>query len=243
MIGAIAVLTIIVLFTAMMIIHQRRLLRLYKEKVGVEINTLERERRRMSEDLHDELGPILAGIKLKLNGMDPSPGADEAIMNQVQDNLTGLLTRMKEISNDLMPVVLVKKGLVAALQSSVNEFNRSGSMEIRFAAETIHPLPDGIQTNLYRICQEIITNTIRHADAKHLDISIRLEKQLLIVLSEDDGKGFDSDLARLHGIGQGLRNLFNRTELLGGRMFLETSPGKGTRHRIEIPIQTNYATD
>lgn len=236
LIACLIVLVLVIFFTATMIRYQRRNLSLYKEKLAAEITTLEKERTRMAEDLHDELGPVLAGIKLKLNSLDRLDERDQAVLNKVHLDIAGLINRMKDISNDLMPVVLIKKGLARALENAAEEINHNGGLHVLFSTGKLPELPPLVAVNLYRICQEIMTNTIKHAQANELTIHLQQMEGKLILTTVDDGKGFDHRHSSSQGRGYGLVNLHNRTEMLGGELYVDSSPGNGTKYRIEVPI-------
>lgn len=236
LIACLIVLVLVIFFTATMIRYQRRNLALYKEKLAAEITTLEKERTRMAEDLHDELGPVLVGIKLKLNSLDGLAKEDQVVLDKVHLDIAGLLNRMKDISNDLMPVVLIKKGLVRAITQAADEINRNSGLHVMFSSGKLPELPQSVVINLYRICQEIMTNTIKHAGAKELSIHLQRIESKLVLVTVDDGKGFDHRQSSSQGRGHGLVNLHNRAEMLSGELYVDSSPGKGTKYRIEIPI-------
>lgn len=236
LIACILVLAMVIFFTVTMLRHQRKNLSLYKEKLAAEITTLEKERTRMAEDLHDELGPILTGIKLKLNSLDGLKEKDQQMLDKVHLDMAGLINRMRDISNGLMPAVLIKKGLVTALESAVGDFNQQRELRIEFRAENVPVLSSAVSVNLYRISHEIITNTLRHAAATKLLIRLAKEDDRLVLTTTDNGKGFDHRQSSSAGRGYGLLNLHNRTEMMGGEMFVESQPGRGTTYRIVIPV-------
>jgi len=236
LIACLIVLVLIVFFTATMIRYQRRNLALYKEKLAAEITTLEKERTRMAEDLHDELGPVLVGVKLKLNSLDGLNKEDQTILDNVHSDIIGLLNRMQDISNDLMPVVLIKKGLVKAIDQAADKINHNSGLHVMFSSGKLPELSQPVMINLYRICREIMTNTIKHAEAKELSIHLQRIENKLVLVTVDDGKGFDHRKSSSQGRGHGLVNLHNRTEMLDGELYVDSKPGKGTKYRIEIPI-------
>ena len=223
-------------FITTLIKHHRRNAQLYKEKMLAEITTLENERKRMSADLHDELGPILAGVKLKLSSLEVTDKDDEITLKKIHENIDELVSRMKDISNDLMPSVLLKRGLVEAIEVTVEEINRSNSVEITFIHHDLPSLKEDKVINLYRIIQEIIHNTLKHAQATELIIEIRADSHKLIVLSRDNGKGFNYSNVSKEASGHGLRNLFTRTDALGGNMYINTAVGGGTIYTFEVPV-------
>ena len=235
-IASVIVGVIITYFIVTLIGHHKRNVELYKSKMLAEITTLENERKRIAADLHDELGPIVAGIKLKLNSLDVDEKQDMQTLGRIHDNITELINRMKGISNDLMPMILLKKGLVEAMDVWVAEINRSKKFTIKFIHDNIPHFSENKSINLYRILQEIIHNTIKHAGASELLIEMKLSKSRLIVLTKDNGAGFNYAAELKEHSGLGLRNLLSRTEALNGNMYIESGAGRGTSYTFEIPI-------
>jgi len=142
---------------------------------------------------------------------------------------------MREISFDLMPTSLIRKGLPAALNEFIEYCNKSNELGIRFQYEEVK-LSEQQAINLYRIIQEIIHNTIKHAKASEILIELRRDKGAIVLATRDNGIGFNYDNRSKESTGQGLRNLLSRTEIIGGKMFFESGKGKGTTYIFEIPI-------
>ncbi len=231
------VLFVLLVFYSYSLIRQhRRSRRLFREKVAAEIHTLEKERRRLAEDMHDELGPVVAGIKLKLNSIDALSDIDKVTLEKVQENMSQLLNRLRAISNNLMPAVLMKKGLGPAVKALIDEFQGTRGLQIKLEMSELPELAAEVRTNLYRICQEIVGNTLKHAQATELNIRLSVDEHWLRLETKDNGIGFDQQEAATRSHSYGLHNLLNRTELIGGRMFLETMPGKGTAYVVEVPV-------
>ena len=133
-----AVLGVIIGYFIISIIRQqRRSLRLYKQSVETEITTLETERARMAADLHDEVGPILSGIKLRMSSFDLHNETDEEVRQTTNEHIDGLIKRMREISFDLMPTSLIRKGFAVALNEFIEYCSKSSSMAIRFQYEAV----------------------------------------------------------------------------------------------------------
>lgn len=233
----VAVLTIIlVYFISTIIRYHRRNRELYKTRINAEIDTLEKERKRIAADMHDELGPLVVSIKLKLNSLDIKEREDVETLNAVYNNIGELINRMKEISNDLLPILLIKKGLLVAMEVSADEISRSGALRFSFRHNNVPQLSEHITVNLYRILQEILHNTIKHAEASELSIEINADEKKLFVSTADNGKGFDYYRASAEQAGLGLRNMLSRIELLKGEMFIESSRHRGTRYSFELPF-------
>lgn len=231
-----AVLGIIITFFIVSIIRQqRRNLELHRQNILAEITAMEKERTRIAADLHDDLGPLLSAIKFKIDSVDTVDEDDQVQLTGASSHIDDLIKRLREIASNLMPSVLLRKGLVAAVHQFIGNIDRN-QLEIIFN----HPaLPDVAQEksiNLYRIVQEVTHNTIKHARATHLVIDLTLKGETLILKTEDDGVGFDFGLNAKDNGGLGLRNLKSRAEIMGGHFNAESTPGKGTRYLFEIPL-------
>jgi signal transduction histidine kinase len=228
---------IITYFIVSIIRQQRRSLRLYQENIRKEITTLEIERTRMAADLHDELGPILSSVKLRVGSLDVSK-EDETEVKEATDKMDDLIIRMREITFDLMPTSLINKGLTTAVSEFIESCSKKSKLTIKFKHENIS-LPQEQSINLYRIIQEIIHNTIKHAQATEILIELRRNKNNYVLLTKDNGTGFRYNNTVKKSPGRGLHNLLSRTEVLGGKMFVESKKNKGTTYLFEIPIAKN----
>jgi two-component system, NarL family, sensor kinase len=234
-----SIIGIIIVYFIISLIHQQRRNRaLHKRSIEAEINTLEKERTRIAADLHDDLGPLLSAIKFSVGSLDIYSDTDTKTVDRVYDHIDSLMQRMREISTDMMPNTLLRKGLVAAILEFIDNIPKPASLEILFVYSEIPELPQDKSIHLYRIAQEIIHNTIKHAGASSLKIEIKITGTLLVLLSADNGTGFDYNLQSRENDGLGLRNLFSRTEMLAGKLFVESTPGKGTSYIFEIPLTT-----
>lgn len=225
---------IIVYFIVSIIRQQRRTVRLYKQSLLTEITTLEKERSRMASDLHDEVGPVLSAIKLRIASFDVDE-EDEEELEKTNDQIDMVIKRMREISFDLMPASLTRKGFAAALNEFIEYCSKRAALKINFKFSEIR-LTDSQAINLYRISQEIIHNTIKHAEASELIIELRQDKDKIVLATRDDGKGFSYDEKSGEAKGMGLQNLLRRAEIIGGKMFFESQKGRGTTYIFEIPI-------
>jgi two-component system, NarL family, sensor kinase len=225
---------IIAYFIVSIIRQQRRTVRLYKQSLLTEITTLEKERSRMASDLHDEVGPLLSAIKLRIGSLDIHGEEDEEEVRKTETQIDTLIKRMREISFDLMPTSLTRKGLAAALNEFIEYCSKSNVLKISFKYVDIQ-LTQLQSINLYRIVQEIIHNTIKHAEALELLIELKKEKNKIVLATKDNGKGFDYEEKSGEAKGLGLQNLLRRSEIIGGKMFFESKKGKGTTYIFEIP--------
>lgn len=227
--------SIILFFIISMIRQHRRNIELYKSKIRAEITTLENERTRVSADLHDELGPLLFTVKFKISSIETSP-EDQKILGEASSHLDDIIQRIREISNDLMPGTLVRKGVYAAIEEFIDGLPKTSPLQITFIHLDPVELSKEKAINIYRIVQEIIHNTIKHAKATNLDITLSATKSKLTLQAQDNGIGFDYLAKKTGNSGLGLRNLLNRAELMGGNIYVDSEPGQGTKYTIEIPL-------
>lgn len=209
---------------------------MYKMKISAEITTLENERSRISADLHDDLGPMLSAIKFKISNVD-AEGDDYAQLRQAESYIDDVIQKLRQISNDLMPGTLLRKGLAFAVEEFIQKVSGLHNLSINFVHNQISSLPDETCINLYRIILEIIHNALKHSQATVLNIRLSATDKVIKLETSDNGKGFDYLLANKNYKGLGLRNILSRTELLGGEMYVESAPGEGTSYNITIPLK------
>jgi len=217
--------------------QHKRVLFLQRENATAEITALEKDRSRIAADLHDELAPMLVAIKMKINSFDLENENDRLHLHSVNHTIDELARRMRGISFDLMPSALKEKGLQTAIQEFVGMVSGKTQLHIQFSAsEGPLDLTESITIHLYRIVQEIIHNTVKHANAKKLYIVIRRENHYLVIASRDNGAGFDYEEKLKQAQGLGLRSLMNRVYLINGEFLIESKAGVGTAITIQIPI-------
>lgn len=231
---------IIIVFIATMIRHQRRNAMLNKMRIRAEINTLEKERKRIATDLHDELGPILSAVRIQINHLEHQSDSDKKIIAFANKHIDDAITKTREISYNLLPSTLVRKGLVKAVHEYIGKLSETQEVQITFISPEI-VLPSEMSVNIYRIIQEIIHNTIKHAEASQLIITLQNNGSKLVLLTADDGKGFDYDKSIENNSGSGLVNLYSRAEVMNAKFNFRSLPGYGSQYVIEIPITETYA--
>lgn len=228
---------VIILFFIISIVRQQRRTReLYRRNLMAEINAMEQERARIAADLHDELSPLLAAIKLKINSFELPDEDDRIQVQKTNMHIDGLIQRMREISYDLLPNTLIRKGLVVAVKEFVEFVGRTSPVKISFIAPEQLKLPEQKSIHLYRIVQEVIHNTLKHSGASNLEILLEEKEQQLILTTKDDGVGFNHHAVSKSSKGIGLRSLLSRIEMVGGKMYVESAKGKGTRYTFETPL-------
>ncbi|HEX3025512.1 MAG TPA: ATP-binding protein [Chitinophagaceae bacterium] len=235
---AVAIVAIFVLFfIATIISYQRKHHTLYLQKIAAEIDTLENERKHIAADLHDDLGPMLSLLKIQMTGVFPEGSDEQQIFEDAGRGLDYALHIIRNLNNSLLPHTLVENGLYSSLEEYIQQINTTGALyaEAVFTEDEL-PLKMEEEITIYRIIREIVTNTLKHAEANRLVIIFRKSKKHFTVEITDDGKGFDKYEVASAGSGTGLKNIMSRVELLNGDLFLESMPGKGVRYEIRIPI-------
>ena len=233
----VAVIAAIMIYFIISIIRQQRRYRLVtQQKIKAEITTLENERRRIAADLHDEVGPLLSAVKLQINNIDGQDELETELIRKSSMHIDDIIRKMREISNDLLPNVLVRKGLVAAIQDFLGKLKNTSGLEIEFEHSEPIRFETSLEVNVYRIVQEITHNAIKHSGASHLSIRLQITPAMLRLATEDNGNGFNLEEVRKTKNGLGLLNLQSRTDVMGGEFSCETGEGKGTKYMFEIPL-------
>jgi len=226
---------ILIYFIISLIQQQRKNSRLFKEKIRAEITTLENERSRVSADLHDDLGPLLFSVKFKLSGLETA-AEDKQSLDDATTYIDDIIQRIRDISNDLMPGTLIRKGPLFAIEEYIDGLSKNENLKIDFTHTDIPELDKAKAINIYRLIMEIIHNTLKHAKASFLEIDFRKQADQLVLTTQDNGVGFDYDAMKMNKGGLGLRSMLNRAEVMEGDMYVESAPGKGTKYIIEIPL-------
>lgn len=198
------------------------------------------ERTRLAKDLHDGLGGMLSGIKFSLNNMKENlimtPDNVHAFERSI-DMLDSSIKEMRRVAHNMMPEILVKYGLDAALKEFCAEIDRSGVLHVNYQSVGMQKadIPQTTSIAIYRIVQELLNNAMKHANAKNVLVQLHQSDQekLLAVTVEDDGNGFDTNLLA-KADGMGWHNIKNRIEFLKGKVDVQSGAGKGTSVMIEI---------
>jgi len=228
-------LVVTVLVILLFIQHRKNLLLQQKTSMG-EIASLEFERARIAADLHDDLGPLLAAIKFRVGLLSPSSIEDQEEIKQSVDHLDEAIQRLRKISNNLLPTALERKGLTDAVYELINQAMRIRKIYIEFEYDMLPTLSKDYEVHFYRIMQEGLSNSLKHADATNLRIALKSKGNVINLQIIDNGKGLPPNFS-LEGItGRGLIGLKNRAQIMGGELIIHSHPEKGTILEFEIPI-------
>ncbi len=196
------------------------------------------ERNRLARELHDSATQSLYGVTmfaeaaarlLTLGQIEKA--ADH--MREVRVTAKEALQEMRLLIFELRPPILEEQGLVSALQTRLESVEGRSGLQTEFEAEGMGDLPPEIEELLYRIAQEALNNTLKHAQAGKVSVCLTQAQQNIILEIIDDGVGFDPNTTRTQG-GLGLAGMEERAALLGGRLTVDSEPGKGTRVSVEV---------
>lgn len=189
----------------------------------------ETERGRLARELHDGVGQQLGGLKHRLEALK-----DKAPLTEVIGILDDTSREVRDMAHQMMPKALVRLGLAPALEELVHRTFTGTSVNATVEHFGMNdPLRPELSTGLYRIAQELIGNILKHAQATRVDVQLLRNKGHVVLLVQDDGRGFDPT-ANGHGIG--LQNITDRSRALGGSFDVETTTTTGTLSTVRIPI-------
>lgn len=210
----------------------------------------ESERRQLARELHDEMGQALTAIRMDLAAVegalpdDTPPTARERLAEAV--NLTDqTLEQIRELSLDLRPPMLDDLGLVPTLRWYLKRYARRSNIEAGLSVQGLEQrLTPAVETALYRVVQEALTNVVRHANASGVHLRLEYAPFSILLQIEDDGCGFDVDAVLLREVGSmGLLSMRERVMLLGGAFSVDSTGSVGTQITIEIPLEGNHVSE
>lgn len=206
------------------------------------IYTEEKERERFAKDIHDGLGPLLSTCKIYLHTLKDKVSSDTEVhqyANRAEQLLDDSLLSIKEISNNLSPHILRNYGLIQAIKSFIDNLIPVTKVHFNFEYNSENRLNEIVEFTLYRIVTELINNTLKHAEASLVSISIKNKESNFELSYVDNGNGFDSEKLLSHKNGYGLINMENRIKKLDGILKFSTSLGKGVKVEIFLNLNTN----
>jgi len=204
------------------------------------VEVQESERRYIARELHDEASQALTALMFGLSLLEQDINQPELILARVAElkQLTDqVLEDLHRLAIDLRPASLDYIGLVSALEQLVKDTDQRYSLKAQFKAVRFSQKdrqPDYVETALYRIVQEALTNVVRHSNANHVDVILEKRDDKIVIMVEDDGIGFDTTLIHKQGH-LGLLGIQERAQMLAGDINIESKPGGGTTLVVEVP--------
>ena len=197
----------------------------------------------IARELHDNIGTLSSLIKMNLNLLSSSTGEEERkseLLAESKELIKTLITDVKQLSLSLNTDRITKMSISKAIQMETTRLQKLNLFIVEYSCEGDEwPIAGDKQIVLYRICQELLHNIIKHAKPFKVSVSLKFDKALLHITITDDGAGFiihHPSISINELDGSGLVNIYNRIGLLGGKLILDSSPGKGTKCYIEVPF-------
>ena len=200
------------------------------------VEAQEAERRRIARELHDDAGQSLASVLMGLRAAEGSedPAETRRLLGELRETIAGSIRDLRALAIELRPTALDDFGLRAALERLTETFGRRSGLHIDLQTSGLDVrLPGEVETALYRVVQEALTNIAKHAGAASVSVVAQQHSDRAVVVIEDDGCGFEVDGA-VDGLG--LVSMRERAELLGGTLRVESSPETGTTIAAEVPL-------
>jgi signal transduction histidine kinase len=213
---------------------RRELQRLFAELISAQ----EAERKRIARELHDQVGQTIWAMMLGLSSLRSAldkndPAEAERHLESVHGMAENTAALVRNISLLLRPSMLDDLGLISALHWLVREVSRTSSLQVELAAPDVElALPEDHKTCIYRVVQETLRNVARHAAASRVKITIEQEKNLIRTTIKDDGRGFKPEMEK----GVGILGMEERVARLGGKLAIDSRPGRGTTVVCELPL-------
>ena len=209
------------------------------------ITVQEDERRRIARDMHDHFGQKLTAMRLNLEAIQHIEGLDDGLRNrfaQTQQIAETLDSEVNFLVWELRPTALDDLGLKQAIENYVNRWAEQFKTEANFYGQDFDDseLHMDVVINLYRIAQEALNNTAKHASATKASVVIEKRNNKLIMIVEDDGRGFTASTQKRSGLG--LRGMHERAELVGGSLEIESGDQKGTTIYVKVPLFSKAKT-
>lgn len=218
------------------LLTQRENLRQMAEHV---VSAQEEERKRLSRELHDDLGQALVAHLLKLKNLQSQTKLNNEFEKLIEDT-NHIINRMREIAQDMRPALLDTLGLVSALETHSKEFGLRTNLPVTFEAdEDIPKLSDVHSITLYRTLQETLTNVIKHSDATQVWVELSVDEENIVLTVQDNGVGFGTTSQN----GMGISNLRERLALVGGAFTITSALSKGTIVSASLPLEKLSQTE
>ncbi len=198
----------------------------------------EDERRRLALELHDEMGQSLSSLLMQVRECDGRCAASGRLSERLETKILDLIAAVRQLAFALRPAVLDDYGLDAALRRYVQEIGKQRGPRFDYHSN-LKPderLPRQVESALYRVVQEAVTNVLRHAESTSASIVLLKGGSSISLLIEDNGVGMDGDAAMRAHRGVGLAGMRERATLLGGQLVLESEPGRGTLVKVVVPL-------
>ncbi len=202
-------------------------------------DSIEDERKRIARELHDDLGQSLTSFRIELAALSGRLPAEQASISDkvglMMERLNQTIVSVKRICTELRPTVMDDLGLIAAIQWLAEDYQERADIPIDVHTDALDiSIEDARSIAVFRITQELLTNVVRHADATHVRIVLKLEAGDLILFFQDNGKGISKEALRKSGT-FGILGIEERVSILGGDFTIQGDPETGTQIHVRLP--------
>lgn len=244
--------------SVVLIIQRQRQVKAQHEKLNMElrhktellnarIDVQEQSMSLISEELHDNVGQLLALVKININGLRSKPEITETgtlhLINKTKELVTKTINEVRYISHSLNSTLIQEQGLVQILRRDVEFLSDSAALEtVLEVTGSPKSLTSEKELLIYRIIQELLQNVLKHAVATHVNISLIYGTDELTIVICDNGKGYDTNSVKTSD-SLGLRNIRNRAVLLKALLEVDSSPGYGTKTRLVVPYHVTNGNE
>jgi len=205
--------------------------------------TLEEEIKRIAYSVHDEAGQLLVAVHLALaNVAHELPQVQRSQITQIEDLLSEVEKHLRRYSHELRPTMLDDLGWIPAISFLAEGVSKRANLPIHIETKLTCRLPGTVETTLYRVVQEALTNAVKHAQAKNIWIRAWLKDKVLHCAIRDDGTGFDPQAIQASSApkGLGLIAMKERVSAIGGTLSIESSQRRGTELSIRLPMEDDH---
>lgn len=212
-----------------------------KKLLQAVIEAQETERKRIGRDLHDDVGSTLSGLRMMIDIYQPEEAGKNSydeFCNACKRIIDKIIRDVRNMSHNLSPSILNFYGLYSAFEERCSIINRSGKWVIKLTNSTgtaTDPLGSEAATALYRVLEELLNNTVKHAEATGVVVKFEVSGKTLIIEYKDNGKGISPDTLRRNK-GIGFQNIESRLRMIRAKYFIKTETGRGFCLLIECPI-------
>lgn len=216
---------------------QQKVIKLRDELLKSEIKILERERKSIGENLHDDLGPMLSYAKMMLNHIHPNNDEEKQTIKKAEETLVQCISSVRQISYQLVPPSLENSDFNLSIQNFLEKITSAAAIRYSFSSnyESKSLTPD-FEINVFRIIQELVNNSIKHAGCSLISLDLVRKNKNLHLNYSDNGRGLKVSDQTGGKKGLGFSNIKSRTQVMGGKLSIETENHTGFICNIVIPI-------
>ena len=233
-ITSILVAIVIIYFVVSVMRYNKRYIQLQKERIQAQIMIQELERKRIANDLHDSLGPLLSTVKLYMHSITVINETDKQTLDKASGYIDETIKNLREISYNLLPGGLDRNNLILVIREYIARISDLNVLKIDFESPADTFIPKKIEIHLFRVIQEIVHNTLKHSGATTLKLYMSNQPDGLVLTSEDNGTGFDLYSTRQLSGGLGLKSIENRCEIINASLKIITAKDEGCKIIIKV---------